>query len=57
LETALSNRGRELTDWEKQRIKHHYQIKINNPGFGIVINNSHQTPEETAEEILRYIKS
>jgi adenylate kinase family enzyme len=56
LEIALSNRGRELTEREKQRIKHHYQIKINNPGFGIVINNTQQTPEETAEKILRYIK-
>jgi hypothetical protein len=56
LKTALSNRGRELTDLEKQRIKHHYDIKINNPGFGSVIDNTHQTPEETAEEILRKIK-
>jgi tRNA uridine 5-carbamoylmethylation protein Kti12 len=55
LETALSNRGRELTDWEKQRIKHHYDIKINNPGFGIVIDNTDQTPEKTVEEMLNYI--
>jgi adenylate kinase family enzyme len=56
LNTALSNRGRELSEWEKQRIKHHYNIKINNPGFGIVIDNTNQTPEETAEEISSSIK-
>lgn len=56
LNTALSNRGRELTDWERQRIKHHYQIKINNPGFGIAIDNTHQTPEETVMEILKNIE-
>jgi len=53
IEIALKNRGtRELTEWEKDRIKHHYKTDINNPGFGVVIDNSLQTPEKTAEEIL-----
>lgn len=57
LRTALSNRGRKLTEWEKKRIMHHYATKINSPGFGIVINNTHQTPEETVDEILSYIRA
>jgi cytidylate kinase len=56
IKTALSNRGRELTDWERQRIIHHYNIGINKPKFGIVIDNTSQTPEETVKEILSYIK-
>ncbi|HZJ41472.1 MAG TPA: hypothetical protein VFD51_00405 [Patescibacteria group bacterium] len=32
LEIALTNRGsRELSDWEKNRIRHHYTIGIQNP--------------------------
>lgn len=55
---SISNndRGRNLTDWEKERIKYHYEIGINNPSFGIAINSTNQTPEETAEEILKQIK-
>jgi len=53
LEKALNNRGaRELSDWEKERIKHHYNIGIQNPAFGEIIDNSEQTPEETANLIL-----
>lgn len=57
LDYALTNRGtRELTGWEIQRIKYHYQTGINNPGFGITIDNSMHTPEETLGEILYYIE-
>lgn len=53
LEAALQNRGtRELTDWEKERIKYHYDIGISNPKFGIIIDNTAQTPQQTADEIL-----
>lgn len=53
LEVALSNRGsRELTEWEIERIKYHYKAKINKPGFGVNIDNSTQTPEETLEMIM-----
>jgi hypothetical protein len=45
-----------LDEWEKERIKYHYKININNPGFGNVIDNSNQTPEETANQILKLIK-
>lgn len=57
LETILTNRGdRELNDQERERIGHHYNIGINSPSFGIVIDNTKQKPEETAEEILEKIK-
>lgn len=56
LEVALSNRGnRELTDWEKERIRYHYTIGINTPPFGKVIDNSDQSPLETVSEILQLI--
>lgn len=58
LEVVLKNRGgRELTDWEKERIKYHYSIKINNPSFGEIIDNTNQKPEETAQIIFCKIKS
>ncbi|MCK9273441.1 hypothetical protein M0P65_07940 [Candidatus Gracilibacteria bacterium] len=53
IEKALTNRGtRELDDWERERIQHHYNIGITNPTFGEIIDNSEQTPEETADYIL-----
>ena len=56
LEKVLGNRGtRELTDQEKERIKHHYDIGIPNPTFGEIIDNSNQTPQETADYILSKI--
>ncbi len=57
LEKTLTNRGtRELTDWEKGRIQHHYDIGIHKPNFGEIINNTDQTPEETVKVILNKIK-
>jgi len=55
---VLTNRGsRELDGLEKERIKYHYEIGIHNPGFGNVIDNTNQTPHETAEHILKTIQS
>ena len=57
LEKALSNRGtRDLNEWEVERIKHHYDIGIHTPNFGGVIDNSEQSPEESAKIILDKIK-
>lgn len=57
LEKVLEDRGqRELTDAERERIKYHYEKGINDPGFGITINNSEQSVNETAEEILGNIR-
>jgi adenylate kinase family enzyme len=56
LEKTLTNRGtRELSDWERERIKYHYNTGIAKPSFGEIIDNSEQTPEETAEYILTRI--
>jgi hypothetical protein len=56
LDKVLTNRGaRELDDAERERIKHHYNIGIANPTFGEIIDNSEQTPEETAKFILNKI--
>lgn len=57
LEKAITNRGtRELDDQEKKRIAYHYDIGIHSPSFGEIIDNSDQTPEETARIILAKIK-
>ena len=54
---ALTNRGsRELTLWEVERIKYHYQTGINNPDFGITIDNTMQQPEETVSDMFYYIE-
>lgn len=54
IEKALENRGiRKLNDSERERIKHHYNVGINNPSFGIIIDNTNQIPEETVGEILK----
>jgi len=56
LEVALQDRGtRKLTDWEKERIKYHYSIGINNPDFGTIIDNSDETEEQTVNKILSKI--
>lgn len=58
LEIALTSRGsREPSDWEKDRIKHHYAIGIQNPEFGVIIDNSNENPEQTTEQILKKLKS
>lgn len=57
LGVVLNNRGgRDLSDWEIDRIKYHYQTGINNPIFGKIIDNSKEKPEETAEKIIGEIK-
>jgi hypothetical protein len=58
LKVALSARGdRILNEWELERIKYHYKIGIHQPNFGLVIDNSTQTADETGEAILKYIQS
>ncbi|MDD2274683.1 MAG: hypothetical protein PHI91_02640 [Candidatus Pacebacteria bacterium] len=57
LEVILRNRGsRELTDWERERINYHYNTGINNPDFGIIIDNSEEAPKETVSKILQMVK-
>jgi hypothetical protein len=53
LDIVLSNRGRRmLTKWECNRIAHLHAIGIHNPSFGVVIDNSNQSPKETTDEIV-----
>jgi hypothetical protein len=53
LEIALTNRGsRDLDDGEKDRIKYHYEIGINKPDFGVIIDNSNEPPEQTVDKIF-----
>lgn len=57
IDYALKNRGeRELSEWEVERIKYHYSMGVNSPGFGITIDNTMQSPEETVSDILYYIE-
>jgi len=57
LEIASVNRGtRELTSWERDRIKIHHDTGIHQPKFGVIIDSSRQTSEETAEEIFGMLK-
>ncbi|MBD3250120.1 MAG: hypothetical protein GF381_00930 [Candidatus Pacebacteria bacterium] len=43
---------RKLTQWERDRIQHHYDIGVSSPTFGKIIDNTDQAPEETVEEII-----
>lgn len=57
LESALINRGtRELSEYEKERIKYHYQTGIHKPSIGTIIDNTNQTTEETVKVILDQIQ-
>lgn len=57
IEVAQSNRGdRPLTDWEVQRIKHHYDTDVASPNFGYIIDNSNIGLDETVDKILDIIK-
>ena len=51
-----STEKRKISQEEYQRIQYHYDIWIPAPSFGKIIDNTLQTPEETANEILSYIK-
>ncbi|MFA5743004.1 MAG: hypothetical protein WCX77_02230 [Candidatus Paceibacterota bacterium] len=57
LEIALADRGeRKLTAKEKERINYHYNIGIASPSFGEIIDNSRQSPEQTAEYMISRIQ-
>jgi len=46
-----------LSQREVDRIAFHYRTNLHDPGFGVRIDNSEQTPTETAEVILRHLDS
>ena len=51
LEVALSDRGRKLSEREQSRIRQQYEERML-LDVGFPIDNSQQSPEETAERIL-----
>lgn len=56
IEVAQGKRGdRVLTEWEVQRVKHHYDTGIASPSFGHIIDNSDLSIDETVERILQVI--
>ncbi len=57
LEVAQSKRGeRVLSEWEKERVKYHYNTGIANPTFGYIIDNSEMTIEDTVKAIHNIIQ-
>lgn len=53
LEVSLMDRGeRKLTNWERERIKYHYENNIHNVGFATRIDAKNKKPQETADEIM-----
>lgn len=53
LDVVLKDRGnRKLDDEERERIKYHYQIGINSPKFGYIIDNSDLSIDDTVQAIL-----
>lgn len=58
LDIAQSKRSdRTLSEREVERIAYHYRTSLHNPGFGVRIDNSDQTPEETVSTILGFVQS
>ena len=56
IDKLKSNRGtRELTEWELNRIDELHAIGVTKPNFGTIIDNSSQTVEETADDVLRVV--
>ena len=50
---AMSNRGaRQLTDKERQRITDFYALGLHHPSFGITLNTSRHTVQDTTNLIL-----
>lgn len=57
-EVAQSKRGdRLLSEGEVERIAYHYHTSLHDPGFGVRIDNSDQTPGETAAVIFGLVQS
>ncbi|MBP5214945.1 MAG: hypothetical protein J6039_00090 [Alphaproteobacteria bacterium] len=59
MEICMQNRGeRELTDWEKQRIAQMYAENYQAPqGADLIIDNGKQTPQETADSVMKFLKA
>lgn len=56
INVAQSQRGdRVLTEWEIKRIKKHYNDGIASPDYGLVIDNSNLSVEETVNKIMSIV--
>ena len=56
MEVALQTRGpRTLSDEDRNWVRQTYELTLHNPGFGTIIDNQAETPEQTAERIAGYI--
>jgi adenylate kinase family enzyme len=55
-ELIKGERGRKLDNWEIERIKYHTKIGLIKPSFGITIDNTNQSKEETSEILFNLIK-
>jgi chloramphenicol 3-O-phosphotransferase len=58
LEVALKDRGgREIGEWEINRIKELYEKGVNHPDFAESVDNSEMTAEECADYIYNMLKT
>lgn len=58
LAVAQSKRGdRELSDWEVERVKYHYDTGVASPDFGDIIDNSDLSIGETVDAILSIVNN
>jgi hypothetical protein len=58
IEKAQSDTAdRKIGEWERARIQHHYDIGIPSPSFGVVIDNTNESPDETVERIFEIIRA
>jgi cytidylate kinase len=56
LKVAQGKRGnRVLSEWEVQRVKHHYDTGVASPSFGHKVDNSDINIEETVNRIMEII--
>ena len=56
LDVVTTNRGtRELAAWEIEQIKKTYAVDFHKPDYGVLIDNTNQTPGETLEEIFKHL--
>lgn len=57
IHNTLTNRGtRELNEWEIRRIKETYEKQNHKVSYGETIDNSLQTPQETADYIFNKVE-
>lgn len=57
LGVLLTNRGgRELSEWERRRIREQHADGRHDPAFGVVVDNTNRTADQTARHILTLLE-